>query len=143
MSLFDFQSYDDLRLNHDCPPGQTWVQPQCIAAPCPGFCSPALPGNFDRPIPGFADFELCPQDTLWDAITQSCQPATAEQLADASRIPTSNPSIDALVGQAVGGNPVPAAGNLPDEASMDVPKLGALIIGAWLLFKYATRYNRE
>jgi hypothetical protein len=28
-------------VEHICPPGKEWMQPQCFTQPCPGFCVPS------------------------------------------------------------------------------------------------------
>lgn len=147
MSLFDFENYDTVRLGeHVCPLGQIWVQPNCLVAPCPGRCSPELSW------PVLSSGPPCPTDTLWDAIAQSCQPITADQLSGQSRIPTAQDIYDdRQIPRTLG----PAEREIVDETpthirvvhpfgedAMDVPKLAGLIIGAWLLLKYATRHRK-
>ncbi len=41
-SLYPGGVPDSAFQNQGCPPGEFWMQPECITEPCPGLCQPSM-----------------------------------------------------------------------------------------------------
>lgn len=71
-------------VGEECPAGQQWYQPQCIQAPCPGYCAgpPQLPtsGPGSGVLPGQTQPTKGNSMTILDAISTNEAP-TADYVA--------------------------------------------------------------